>query len=271
MGPLGVIGNISRDISVYADGRHYELLGGAALHVARAAAAAGLSAAPVSVIGTDLAPIHHDPRLTGLDLTAVHIDAQPSCVFRLAYTADGDLDGIECEFGAAMGLTEHALTVVDRYASLHVCCRRPLDVARVLRRLAAAGRAFSVDFHLASAQQLIQAAAEALPQARVVFVNAVEFTTLTNHIEPSQLANLVVSNGPRQATLLRYGRPVATAQPPPGPVVEVTGAGDALAGAFLAHLAHGKRAEEALPAAVAAASQTTRHADLNISTDGSHR
>jgi sugar/nucleoside kinase (ribokinase family) len=161
--------------------------------------------------------------------------------------------------------------MAGRYAHHHVCCRRPLDVARILHRLVEAGRVFSVDFHLASAHQLIKAAAEQLPQARVVFVNAAEFTTLATHIDLSRLASVVVTDGPRRATLLRHGRTMATAQPPQASVVEVTGAGDTLAGTFLAHLAHGASAEEALRLAVTAATHATRHADLDIGADEPHK
>jgi sugar/nucleoside kinase (ribokinase family) len=271
MGTLGVIGNISRDIAVYADGRRHELLGGAALHVARAASAAGLPAAPISVIGHDLTWIRDDPRLTGLDLDAVRVTGTSSCVFRIAYTDDGTLDGIECQFGAACALTDHALTMTGRYTHHHVCCRRPLDVARVLHRLIAAELAFSVDFHLASAGQLIQAAAEALPHASVVFVNAAEFTTLAAHIEPSHLAAVIVTDGPGEVTLLQHGNTTATAQPPQTPAVEVTGAGDTLAGTFLAQLAHGASAEQALRAAVTAATQITEQVDLSIDANRPHR
>ena len=50
---LSVIGNISRDLIVYP-GTRTEMLGGAALHIALAASRAGLRAAPVAVLGTDL-------------------------------------------------------------------------------------------------------------------------------------------------------------------------------------------------------------------------
>jgi sugar/nucleoside kinase (ribokinase family) len=76
---LGVMGNISRDIAVYPGGRSFELLGGAALHVARAACRAGLTSAPVSVIGTDLRWVRDDPRLADLDLSHVEVVAGASC------------------------------------------------------------------------------------------------------------------------------------------------------------------------------------------------
>ena len=186
---LAVIGNISRDRSVYADGRQFELLGGAALHVARAASRAGLASAPVSVIGTDLGWIHADPRLADIDLTSVKTVADASCAFTLTYTAAGTLVRIDCSFGAAESLTSHCLAAIGQHSLHHVCCRRPLDVPAVLGRLARDGLAFSTDFHLASAADLITAAVPFLPHAAAVFVNAAEFATqISRLLDDSQLA-----------------------------------------------------------------------------------
>jgi sugar/nucleoside kinase (ribokinase family) len=261
---LGVIGNISRDVVVYPGGRRIELLGGAALHVARAAARAGLASAPISVIGTDLAWIRADTRLDGLDLTHVKEIPGLSCVFRLAYTRDGQVAAIDCAFGAAEDLTAHCLATLRCYDRLHVCCRQPLDVAAVLRFLAGTDRVFSTDFHLASAAGVIACAVPFLPRASVVFVNSAEFSVLTAAINLARLAAVVVSDGPREVALLRYGRVAATVQPPQATVIEVTGAGDTLTGTFLAGAAAGLSDEDAMRAAVRAATQWTREPGLVI-------
>lgn len=261
---LAVLGNISRDLASYPDGRRFELLGGAALHVARAAHRAGLACAPVSVIGPDLGWIRGDPRLAGLDLTHVRTIPGPSCTFRLAYTATGTLAGTDCSFGVAEALTHHCLTTIGHHDQYHVCCRRPLDVRAVLGRLTRAGLAFSTDFHLASAGRLIAAALPFLPEATTVFVNAAEFATLAALIDPARLTAVVVSEGPRAVTLLRHGRATATTRPPPTSLVEVTGAGDTLAGAFLAAAARGLGDGDALRAAVAAAAESIRTPGLAI-------
>ncbi len=265
MSGLAVIGNISRDLAVYPDGRRFELLGGAALHVARAAARAGIASAPVSVIGADLAWVRTDPRLAGLDFTNVKVVPGRSCAFTLTYTAAGNLARTGCSFGAARALTSHCLTVIGNYDQYHVCCRRPLDVPAVLVRLTHAGLAYSVDFHLASARDMISASVPFLPQATAVFVNAAEFAALRARIDPGQLALTVVSNGPREATLLRYGQVTATVRPPATPEVEVTGAGDTLAGAFLAYTSLGGDDGNALRAAVGAAARSLREPGLAVS------
>lgn len=265
MSGLAVIGNISRDLAVYPDGRRFELLGGAALHVARAAARAGLASAPVSVIGTDLAWIRTDPRLADLDLTNVKVVPARSCAFTLTYTAAGNLARTSCSFGAAQALTSHCLTVIGNHDQYHVCCRRPLDVPAVLARLTHAGLAYSVDFHLASARDMITASVPFLPQATAVFVNAAEFATLRARIDLGQIVRTVVSDGPRDAALLRHGQVTATVRPPAVSEAEVTGAGDTLAGAFLARTSLGADDGDALRAAVAAAARWIQEPGLVVS------
>ncbi len=264
MSQLAVLGNISRDLAIYPDGRRFELLGGAALHVARAAFRAGLAAAPVSVIGADLGWIRGDPRLAGLDLTSVKVVPGPSCAFTLTYAGAGKLASIDCSFGAAESLTSHCLTEIGRHGQYHVCCRRPLLVSAVLERLARAGLMFSTDFHLASATEMISAAAPFLPHARVVFVNAAEFTTLASLTDPACLAVVVISDGPGEVTLLRHGEATVTIRPPQTSAAEVTGAGDTLAGTFLASVACGLGDGDALRAAVTAAALSIRGPGLAI-------
>jgi sugar/nucleoside kinase (ribokinase family) len=268
---LGVIGNISRDYVVYPGGRSFEMLGGAALHVARAASQAGLASAPISVIGADLGWIRHDPRLAGLDLSGVKVAAGVSCAFRLSYDHADRLADIHCEYGAAEGLTGHCLAMIGQHDRYHVCCRRPLDVAAVLGALADAGLTFSADFHLASASELICTAAPMLPHAQAVFVNAAEFATLAAQIDLGRLAVVVVSDGPREVTVLRYGRASTTLRPQPASTVEVTGAGDTLAGTFVAAMARELGDEDILRAAITAATESTCHADLASAIDRTMR
>jgi sugar/nucleoside kinase (ribokinase family) len=263
---LAVLGNISRDQAIYPDGRRFGLLGGAALYVAHAACRAGMACALVSVIGADLDWIRSDPRLAGLDLSHVATREEPSCAFTLTYTAAGTLASIDCSFGAAESLTSHCLTAIGHHDHYHVCCRRPLDVVPVLGRLARDGLAFSTDFHLASADELIQAALPFLPLASAVFVNTAEFTTLAALIDPACLAAVVVSDGPREARLMRHGHITAAIQPPGAPLVEATGAGDSLAGTFLAAHAAGLGDHAALRTAVLAATQAIQVPGPIIST-----
>jgi hypothetical protein len=143
---LGVIGNISHDVISYPDGRRFAVLGGAALRVALAASRAGMAAAPIAVIGDDLAPLVGDERLAALDLASIGVIPGRSCSFHLNYDGDGQLAAAEYDFGASRELTDHALSVLGQHDRYHVCCRRPLDVPLILDRLLANTAEFSADF-----------------------------------------------------------------------------------------------------------------------------
>lgn len=253
---LDVIGNIAIDHTRYPDGRSATLLGGAALHTAIAAHRAGLRATPVSVIGADLEHLPDDPRMAGLDFDGLAIGDGPSARFTIDYDTDADVSSLTAEYGASHALTQHSLRWIGGHRAhmVHVCCRKPLDVAAVLSALTGAGRWFSVDFVVSSARQMITAATPFLPQAATVFVNAGEHAHLADAVPARQLRLVVISDGPRRARVLRRGQPTAQAQPPLTDSVEVTGAGDTLAGTFLAVRAAGASDRAALHRAVAAAS-----------------
>ena len=261
---LGVIGNISRDHVSYPTGRGAWLLGGAALHVALAATGAGLPAAPASVIGTDLGWVTSDPRLADLDMSDVAVVPGPSCAFGLFYDRDGTLTHINASFGVSQRLTAHALSLLDSRPSWHVCCRRPLDAQPILSYLTSAGTPFSADFHVASAADLMPAVRATLSRATTVFVNAAEFAVLSRAADARDLPLVVISDGPRPAVSMRQGRVTATVVPPAMAVAEVTGAGDTLAGTFLAAAADGMDDEEALQAAVSAAAKSVASSGLVI-------
>lgn len=263
---LGVIGNISRDQAAYPDGRRYAFVGGAALQVALGAARSGLAAAPIAVIGHDLAWILHDPRLQPLDLRKVAVADGASCSFAMTYDPSDRLQTIDCDFGVAATLTAHALRVLEHdhaheqpggqsHDHYHVCCRRPLDASRVLGRLVKRRLPFSVDVIASSAPTILAAVRPFLPHTSVVFVNAEEYRQLAAIADPASVPMVVVTDGPRPVRLLAHGRPVAWVQPPPAKArgIEVTGAGDTLAGAFLATWLGGAAPPVALRAAVMAA------------------
>ncbi|MFJ3713434.1 PfkB family carbohydrate kinase [Streptomyces sp. NPDC090053] len=263
---LDVIGNISRDRTRYPDHRGGSRLGGAALFLSLAAAKAGRRAAPVCALGGDLAHLPEAPGLETLDWTAqIQVDGV-STTFDLRYDLQGELVAVGTDYGVAEGLTEHALRHVDLHpgGTYHVCCRRPLDVAAVLDRLAANGSDFSADFFLPSAEEMIHAAAPWLPKATTLFVNAAEHRLLEQVIDPAALPEVIITDGPRAAVVQRFGRQVASAVPPPHPPREVSGAGDTLAGTFLAHRSQGATAAQALTEATGAAARYVAAPSLPI-------
>lgn len=255
---LAVIGNISVDHTNHP-GHRSSSVGGAALHIALAAATAGMRAAPVAVIGNDLRWLLHDSALAGLDWSGVGIAHGRSAAFTLNYDTDGDLASLRADHGVATGLTRHALGRIAtcRDDAFHVCCRTPLDIGRILDALAGWNTWFSADFILSSTATAIPAAARHLPHAQVVFVNAREFETLSRAVPMQDLPAVVVSDGPSTARMYRHNTLTASADPLPVAATRVTGAGDTLAGTFLAAVAAGRHDHDALRLAVTAAGAHT--------------
>lgn len=268
MARLAVIGNISIDHRVYPDGVRDPALGGAALYIALAATHAGLAARPVSVIGTDLQGLARHPQLTRLDLTGVAMASGTSATFTLTYDGQGDLTSTDAEYGAATHLTNHVLRHLwDQHDDVyHVCCRRPLDVSRILH--AVGPRPFSVDFTLPSAQPLIAATMPYLPRAQAVFVNSAEYRVLAKQLPVEALASVVITDGPRVVQLFRRGRLVEAIAPPTTTPIEFAGAGDTLVGTFLALREAGHDEANALQAAVTAASVHTTRPALHLPAKG---
>ena len=182
MARLAVIGNISRDVLVSqhpADSAPtpsgqlapprpgtMTVLGGAGLHVARAATAAGLAGAPVAVLGDDLVHLRDDPRFAALDWSGTRVEQGASASFTLSYHTDGELADVVADYGVAVGLTEHALARIQTRQddSYHVCCRHPLDVAATTRQLIDQSARFSLDFIVSSAAATSAAACPTQPR-----------------------------------------------------------------------------------------------------------
>ncbi|WP_340375962.1 carbohydrate kinase family protein [Streptomyces sp. SS7] len=263
-----VIGNISLDHIHRPGHRPVHQLGGAALHLAAAAARAGLTAAPAAAVGDDLSTLADDTRLPSLDWSLLHHAREPSAVFTIRYDETETVTAVATDYGAAGHLTAHALHVIDRHprAVFHVSCRHPLDVPTVLAALTAQGCAFSLDFHLPSAPQVIPAATPWLHHATTIFVNAQEYALLSHHTgRPSPCPETVITDGPRPARVLAHRdapRPVAPAAVPT--VRQITGAGDTLAGAYLAHRARHLPPAAALDLAVQAATRHTARFPLTV-------
>lgn len=261
---LAIIGNISRDTVSYPGRPTRQVLGGAALHTALAAARAGIRAAPVSMIGPDLAALLQDLRVVELDMSSVAQVPQPSCAFELDYDERGTLLKVHATYGAAHRLTRYALSVLPRYRRVHVCCRQPLEPAPILAALRAAGTPFSVDFVISSVREVVSTVGDLLPSAEIAFVTAVEYAAITAVVPAQQLPAVAVTDGPRRAVLYRFGKPVAQANPPSVETVDVTGAGDTFAGTFLAGIVSNEPDQRNLDRAVMAAAAKVASEGIQI-------
>lgn len=266
MTDLAVIGNVSIDHTRYPDGTRRTLIGGAALHIARAAASAGITPTPVAVLGQDLALLTSEPRLADLDWSGARILPGPSARFTLTYDAQGRLADVETSHHVAHSLTEHALTWVADHPNVptHVCCRTPLDASKVLELLAEHGTAFSLDFYSSSARQMLDAARPHLSAAAAIIVNREEASILAELTPLHLLPALVVTDGPGPVRLYRCGELAAEVVPPTASPAELTGAGDTLTGSLLAGRLLGLADQAALDGAVATATAHVRREPLDL-------
>jgi sugar/nucleoside kinase (ribokinase family) len=254
---LLVIGNVSRDETSYSGGQGEAAAGGAALLVSLGSTRAGLRAGPLCLLGDETARLPSTTVLKALDWSAARVVAGPATTFRLVYDQAGNLTRADADYGVADELTAHALDVIGRHSHVryHVCCRRPLDVERVLAELVALRLDFTLDFYLPSAELMMRSALPWLAAASNIFVNSAELRLLHDLVEPPRLREVVVTDGPREAHVLRDGQPVASVLPPPVHVRDVTGAGDIFTGTYLAHRARGATPTRCLTLATTAASR----------------
>ncbi|MFJ8158745.1 carbohydrate kinase family protein [Streptomyces sp. NPDC094468] len=262
-----VIGNISLD-HIHRPGHPpVHQLGGAALHLAAAAARAGLPVALAAAVGDDLDGLTTDPRLPTLDWSLIYRGLGPSATFVIHYDETEAVTAVTSDYGAAGHLTTHALRLIDRrpQAVFHVSCRHPLDVPAILQALTEHDCLFSLDFHLPSAPQLIPAATPWLHHATTIFVNAQEYALLAHHAGPRPCPETVITDGPRPARVLLHGHaPHLLAPAAVSNVRQITGAGDTLAGTYLAHRTRRLPPAAALDLAVHAATRHTAQFPLTF-------
>ncbi|WP_029075885.1 carbohydrate kinase family protein [Kaistia adipata] len=147
---------------------------------------------------------------------------------------------------------------LDDIAHLHTACFGPAAPALV-ERARQAGIGWSIDLEPASFPHGIASLAPVLDGARVVFVNDRAADAIgrdpIGRLRDLGVSDVVRTRGPLGAELYREGGEMLYAPPPAGlDIVDTTGAGDCLAGWFLAGLAAGWRVDIILARAVRAAS-----------------
>lgn len=258
-------------------GRMREEVGGGAFNALRLAARLGVAGALMSVRGGDAAgeavaaAIARD-RIT--DLSAVFLDrATPS------YTALLDQNGDVVAALADMELYETAFPKQARRAALRsaigqatavlVDANLPVAALERLVRLAEHRPLFAIAISPVKAVRLTSI----LPQLACLFMNTREAVALAGAdpgADPARLVERLRQLGLQRAVitsgagpLIAFDRHSTVTLPPPAPerVVDVTGAGDALAGATVAALIAGAPFEAALRDGVAAALLTVQCAE----------
>jgi len=265
------VGDVSLDLSLQAPhmpapdekvhcSASTEGLGGVVTNTAVAFSRAGGSAALGIQLGTDHASgqVRHDIEAMQLDLRPAIV---PGGLCRVVTMIEPHGEKRLLLYpGVSIYPDEAAVQALrlDDIAHLHTACFGPAAetlVARVRR----AGISWSIDLEPASFPHGIATLATVLDGASVVFVNDRAAETIGTdpvaRLRDLGVGAVVRTRGSLGAELYRENGETLYAPPPKGlTIVDTTGAGDCLAGWFLAGLAAGWRIDTVLARAVRAAS-----------------
>ncbi len=249
-----------------------ENVGGGCFNAGRAARRFNVDVSLLSARGSDAAGglVDQAIRSAGItDLSSVHLDcATPS------YTAILGPDGELVTAVADMGLYETAIArsfkraPVQKAASLAeaILCDANLPALALKGMLADVAKGKPV-YALAVSATKVARLADLLPSLACLFLNRFEAAALTalpqststlafmQNLQAKGLNRAVISAGGEAAAFLD-GETITMLSPPPVAVVDVTGAGDCLAGTMLAALLGGTSFVEAAKLGLAAASMT---------------
>jgi ribokinase len=219
--------------------------GGKGANQALAAARLGGAVSLVARIGADpfgeaaLALL----RAEGVDLSGVEADPDADTgVALIAVARDGE-NQIVVAPGANAGFTPDRLVAPPQGALI---CQLELPVATAARAVALATGFVTVN--LAPALEVPPAL---LARADLIVVNEGEAAFYGRRLDAAR-GLVAVTLGARGARLLRAGREIAAAVPPPVTAVDATGAGDAFVGALTVALIEGRPPRDALAFACAA-------------------
>jgi ribokinase len=218
------------------------LPGGKGANQALAVRRLGLAVQLVAAVGTDP---EADTALELLRREGVGLDRlqrlpQPTGLALITVDAEGETTIVVVPgANAALRVTAQDVAGADAV----------LTVLEVPEQAVAAAARHATGLFVLNASPARPVPPEVLRRADLVVVNRAEYAALPNLHTARALA---VTDGPRGAVLLRAGRHVAAAVPPPVSAVDGTAAGDAFLGAAVAGLLRGLPDAELLARACAA-------------------
>jgi ribokinase len=243
----------------------HEATGGVVANAAVAAARAGARVAFLTTVGDDIAGRSIPVRLSDLGIDVeVEPSAKASCRALILVDRGGEKRLILAP-DAAMYPSIRAVDAIDLGAAawLHTAAYDRRASARLIERCGSAGVPVSIDLEPATMPGGLPDLYTHLAGCRTVFINeraaAVIGSDAVSRISDLGVREVVETLGPRGVRLHHDGATVSI-EPPQidAPVVDTTGAGDALAGWHAARRAAGDSAVESLRLAVTAASLSVR-------------
>ncbi|MGW3951143.1 carbohydrate kinase family protein [Streptomyces sp. NPDC004752] len=239
--------------------------GGVAANSAVACTRQGIDTALLAVVGDDVFGVHAVGHLAarGVDVTGVTTTPGTTALSVCTLAEDG-----EKRLVYTSSVSQYPPPERVRHAELagvdwiHTSCLDPEGAALLAERARAAGIPMSIDLEPVALAHGTDALAPALYGAAVVFLNeraTAEIGDVQGFSARHRLKSVVRTGGSRGAALT-YGSGEITVPPPPaGRIVDTTGAGDCLAGVYIARSLSGSDPHSALRAAVASATYACGH------------
>ncbi|MEU9155889.1 carbohydrate kinase family protein [Streptomyces sp. NPDC048417] len=239
--------------------------GGVVANSAVACVRQGVGAALLAVVGDDVFGAYATSHLAarGVGVTGVTTTPGRTAVSVCTLAEDGEkrlvYTSSVSQYPPPERLREADLDGVDW---IHTSCLHPGAAAVLAERARAAGIPLSVDLEPPALGHGVAALAPALYGAEVVFLNdraAAEVGDVRGFSARHRLGSVVRTQGPRGAVLTDGSGEVAVTPPPAARIVDTTGAGDCLAGVYIARTLSGQDPHTALRAAVASATYACGH------------
>ena len=264
------VGDVTLDLTMVVDhvpgadekvhaSRSVEATGGVVSNAAAAAAASGLPVRLAVQVGDDQASDTALRQLAGIGLR-VEAARRPGRLSRVVVLIEPHGEKrLVLDPGVSLAPDGEAVGAVSLDSVRHVHTALYGEAARgLIERCRSREIGWSLDLEPASFPSGVETIADVIQGAAVLFLNEQAARRIGSGAAQRLLhmgARRVVSTlGPAGARFDEPGRSVSCRPPPRLPVVDTTGAGDCLAGWFLAGLAEGLPVERVLARAVTAAS-----------------
>lgn len=239
--------------------------GGVAANSAVACARQGVATALLAVVGDDVLGAYATDFLAarGVDVTGVTTTPGMTAVSVCTLAEDGEkrlvYTSSVSQSPPPERLREAELDGVDW---VHTSCLDPEAAAVLAERARAAGIPMSIDLEPAALAHGTKALAPALHGAEVVFLNESVTASIGDvHAFSAQhrLKSVVRTRGLRGAVLTDGSGEITVTPSPTDRIIDTTGAGDCLAGVYIARSLSGADPHSALRAAVASATYACGH------------
>ncbi|MQA02840.1 MAG: hypothetical protein GEV07_09010 [Streptosporangiales bacterium] len=267
-----VVGDASLDTTVLVDQvpapdekvlahRLVEGVGGVAANSAIAAAVAGAPVRLETALGQDTAAAEclRGLRAAGVDVRAEH-DSDRTARALILLDGHGEKRLVLAPGSQFYPSVQRCGTLrLDGVGWMHTAAYDAVAARRLVDRCRQAAIPWSVDLEPATLGNGLAVLADVLRGAAVVFCNTRAAALLgqdaAEQLTAAGAQHLVMTAGPAGATLVTAGTSIRVEPPATAvDVVDTTGAGDCLAGSYVARTLHGDAAPDALAYAVAAAS-----------------